>query len=79
MKEIEVTEVRDYTVIVDVMLGQVAVQSQMHTKRIGEKLLPTVRRIIVKLAVWIPSYLLAVEVIETEIETVIGNVIETEI
>lgn len=54
-------EVRDLTVLEDVILGQVAVQSPTHMKPTDAKQLPTVRRIIAKRAVWTQFSLLLVE------------------
>ena len=69
------TEVRDHIVPVDVILGQVAAQSQMRTKRIGAKPLPIERRIIAKAALRIrycPPVDEAIVVIETAREIVIS-------
>ena len=52
-------EVRDHIVPMDVMLGQAAALSQMRTKQIDAKPLPTERRTTAKAALQIRSCLLA--------------------
>lgn len=72
------TEVRDRTEQVDVTLGQAAVQSQMHTKQIGARQLPTERKITGNPALQTPYCRQAEEEIATAmietvmIETLIG-------
>jgi hypothetical protein len=66
------TEVRDHIAQVDVMLGQAAAPSQMHTKQIDERQSPTGKRIIARLASQILYCLLAVEAIAAAKEIVIS-------
>jgi hypothetical protein len=58
----QLIEVRDRTAVVDVMLGQVVVQSQMRMRQIDEKLLPIEKRITVKAALLTLSFRLVTEV-----------------
>jgi hypothetical protein len=58
----QLIEVRDRTAAVDVMLGQVVVQSQMRMRQIDEKLLPIEKRITARAALLTLSFRLVIEV-----------------